>query len=202
VTVPDTRLAVLFLRSRQTTAIAAALIGVAIAAGLALDTSNDADLTRLLRMVVPLAAAVVIGTATASPFGEAERTASRALPPIRFGHIALLIGASAGLLALATVVPSEGGYFALLRNGAGLVGLALIGARLSGAGVSWLLPLAYAAVVFADFLVEPDRDESWRWPLQPADDSTSWSIAVALLIAGAGLIVWKGGRDVGADATV
>ena len=200
-TVPDTRLAVLFLRSRQTTPITLALIAVAIVAGLALGTSNNDDLTRILRMVVPLAAAVTIGTATGLPFGEAERTASRALPPIRLGHLALLTGVAAVLLVLASIVPGEDGYGTLLRNGAGLVGLALVGARLVGAGVSWLLPLGYATVVFADFLVKPDRDASWRWPLQPLEDAASWLIAVSFLVAGLGVVAWRGGRDTGAEAT-
>ncbi len=201
-TVLDARLAVLFLRSRQTTPIVVSLIAVAIVAGLALGASNNDDLTRILRMVVPLAAAVVIGAATGSPFGEAERTASRALPPVRLGHLRLLIGAGAALLALAALVPGEDGYGTLLRNGAGLVGMALIGARLVGAGFSWMLPLVYAAVVFADFLVKPDRDASWRWPLQPYDDAASWLIAVAFLVAGLGMVAWHGGRDTGADSTV
>ena len=153
-------------------------------------------------MVVPLAAAVVIGTATGSPFGEAERTASRALPPIRFGHLALLLGAGGALLAFAAMVPGEGGYGTLLRNGGGLVGLALVGAWLVGAGISWIFPLGYAAVVFADFLVKPNRDESWRWPLQPEGDAASWLIAGAFLVAGLGLVAWRGGRDAGADSTV
>lgn len=200
-TTQDTRLAVLFLRSRQTTPITLALTAVAVAAGLALSASNNDDLTRILRMVAPLAAAVVIGTASGSPFGETERSASRALPPIRFGHLALLLGASAGLLALAALALGEDGSGALLRNCAGFVGLALIGAWLVGAGVSWMLPLAYAAAVFTDFLVKPDRDASWRWPLQPIDDDGSSLIAVALLVAGLGVVAWRGSRDTGAEST-
>jgi hypothetical protein len=202
VTIRDTRFAVLFLRSRQTTPISLALIAVAVVAGLAIGTSNNDDLTRLLRMVGPLAAAVVIGTAAGSPFGEAERTGSRALPRIRFGHLAFLIGAGAAFLAFAVLVSGEDGYGSLFRNGAGLVGLSLFGARLGGAGVSWMVPLAYAGVVFADFLVKPDRDASWRWPLQPSDDAASWLIAGVLLVAGLGVVSWHGSRDTGAESTV
>ena len=134
VTVRDARLATLFLRSRQTGPISIALAAVAIAAGLGLAASNNDDLNRFLRMVAPLAVAVVIGAGAGSPFGEAERTASRPLPPVRFGHLVLLLATGAALLALADVAPADGGLGVLLRNGAGFVGLSLIGARLLGSG--------------------------------------------------------------------
>jgi hypothetical protein len=197
---PSLRLGVLFLRSRQTTPIALALTGVAVVAGLTLDASSNHDLIRLLRMVVPLAAAVVIGVATGSPFGEAERTASHPLPPIRLGHLLLLAAAAAILLTLANLVPDGGGLRIILRNTAGFGGLGLLGARFFGAGTSWIPPLAYAGAVFADFLVKPDRDASWRWPLQPTSDSTATAIAVTLLIAGVTAIALQGSRDATGEA--
>lgn len=200
-TVRDARLATLFLRSRQTGPISIALAAVAIAAGLGLAASNSDDLNRFLRMVVPLAVAVVIGAGAGSPFGEAERSASRPLPPVRFGHLVLLLATGAALLALANVAPADGDLGILLRNSAGFVGLSLIGARLLGSGTFWMVPLAYAGAVLADFLVKPDRDASWRWPLQSADDGTSVLITVVLLVAGVAAVAWFGSRDT-AEATV
>ena len=200
-TVRDTRLATLYLRSRQTGPMTLALTAVTVVAGVGLAASNSVDLDRFLRMVAPLAAAVVIGAGVGSPFGEAERTASRALPPIRLGHLSLLLATGAVLLALANIAPADGGLGILLRNGAGFVGLSLVGARLLGSGTYWMFPLAYAGAVLADFLVKPDRDASWRWPLQPADDGTSVVITLALFVVGIAVVAWFGSRD-SVEATV
>jgi hypothetical protein len=146
-------------------------------------------------MTAPLAAAVVVGTTVRSPFGEAERTASQPLPPLRLGHLALLLGYGGVGLALAGVVPDDGSLGMLLRNGAGFAGLALIGARIFGTAASWLLPLAYGGGVFFAYLIRPANDAWWRWPLQSADDGSAFAIALALLASGLAIVVIAGARD-------
>ena len=189
------RLTVLFLRSRMTGPSLLVLTAVAAAAGLALDASTNTDLTLLLRLTAPLAAAVVVGVAVRSLFGEAERTASRPLPPLRLVHLALLLAGGGGGLALANVLPDGGALGMLLRNGAGFVGLALLGARILGTAASWLLPLVYGGGVFVAYLAQPERDPWWRWPLQPADDGSALAIALALLAGGLANVVIAGARD-------
>ena len=194
-TIWNARLTILFLRSRMAVPALLVLTAIATAAGFALDASNYADLTLLLRMTAPLAAAVVVGVAVRSPFGEAERTASQPLPPLRLTHLALLLACGGGGFALASLLPDDGSLGMLLRNGAGFVGLALIGTRLLGTAVSWLLPLAYGGAVFIAYLAQPDRDRWWRWPLQPADDGSALAIALGLLVAGLAIVVLTGARD-------
>ena len=194
-TVGNPRLTILFLRSRLAVPALIVLVAIAAAAGLALDASAYADLTLLLRMTAPLAAAVVVGVAVRSPFGEAERTASRPLPPLRLTHIALLLGCGAGGFALASLLPDDGALGMLLRNGAGFVGLALIGARVLGSAASGLLPLAYGGAVFFAYVARPDHDPWWRWPLQPANDGSALAISLALLATGLALVVLTGVRD-------
>jgi hypothetical protein len=195
VSLGNQRLNVLFLRSRMAGPALLVLTAVAAAAGIALDASDYADLTLMLRMTAPLAAAVVVGVAVRSPFGEAERTASRPLPPLRLTHLALLLACGAGGFALASLLPDDGSLGMLLRNGAGFAGLALIGARILGSAASWLLPLTYGGGVFFAYLVQPDRDRWWRWPLQPADDGSAQVIAIALLVTGLAIVVLTGARD-------
>jgi hypothetical protein len=195
VTIPNSRMAVLFLHTRMTRQALIMLTAISAAAGFALDASNYADLNLLLRMAVPIAAAVVVGIAVHSPFGEAERTASQPLPPLRLTHLALLLAYGVAGLALASVVPNDGSLGMLLRNGAGFVGLALIGARILSTAASWLLPLAYGGGVFIAYLTRPDRDAWWRWPLQPANDDSALAIALALLATGLTIIVMSGARD-------
>ena len=142
------RLMILFLRSRLAGPTLLVLTAVAAAAGFALDASDDADPTLLLRVTVPLAAAVAVGVAVRSPFGDAERTARQPLPPLRFVHLALLLACGVAGCALASVVPDDGSLGILLRNGAGFVGLALIGAWTLGTAAPWLLPaVAFSLLV-------------------------------------------------------
>src|SRR5262245_43129226 len=178
------RLTMLFLSSRMIVPALFVLIAVAAAAGFALDASDDTDLTLLLRMMAPLAAAIVVGVSVRSPFGEAERTASQPLSPLRLAHLTLLLAYGAAGFALASVVPDDGSLGMLLRNGAGFVGLALIGAWLLGTAASWLLPLAYGGGVFFAYLTRPVGDAWWRWPVQPAGDGSALAIALGLLLSG------------------
>jgi hypothetical protein len=194
-TIRHQRLMILFLRSRMAVPALLVLTAVAAAAGLALDASDDADLTLLLRMTAPLAAAVVVGVSVRSPFGEAERTASQPLPPLRFAHLTLLLAYGVAGFALASVVPDDGSLGMLLRNGAGFVGLALIGSWTLGTAASWLLPLAYGGGVFFAYLAQPDRDRWWRWPLQSAGDGSALAVALSLLAVGLAIVVIAGARD-------
>jgi hypothetical protein len=194
-TIPYPRLTVLFLRSRMVRPALLVLTAVAAAAGVALDASNDSDLTLFLRMMAPLAAAAVVGVAIHSPFGETERTASQPLPPLRLAHLGLLLAYGGLGLALASVLPDDGSLGMLLRNGAGFVGLALIGAWILGTAASWLLPLAYGGGVYLAYLARPASDAWWRWPLQSADDGSALAIALSLLAVGLAFVVTAGARD-------
>jgi hypothetical protein len=189
------RLTILFLRSRMAVPVLLVLTAVAVAAGFALDASNHADLTLLLRMTAPLAAAIAVGVSVRSPFGEAERTASQPLPPLRFAHLTLLLAYGVAGFALASVVPNDGSLGMLLRNGAGFVGLALIGAWMLGTAASWLLPLAYGGGVYFAYLTRPVSDAWWRWPVQPAGDGSALAIALSLLAVGLAIVVTAGARD-------
>jgi hypothetical protein len=195
VTIRYPRLMILFFRSRMVGPALLVLTAVAAAAGLALNASNDSGLTLFLRMMSPLAAAAVVGVAIHSPFGETERTASQPLPPLRLSHLGLLLAYGGLGLALASAVPDDGSLGMLLRNGAGFVGLALIGAWKLGTAASWLLPLAYGGGVYIAHLARPDSDAWWRWPLQSADDGSALAIALALLAVGLAIVVIAGARD-------
>jgi hypothetical protein len=189
------RLMILFLRSRMAVSALFVLTAVAVAAGLALDASHHTDLTLLLQLTASLAAAIVVGVSVRSPFGEAERTASQPLPPLRLAHLTLLLAFGVAGFALASVVPDDDSLGMLLRNGAGFVGLALIGACLLGTAASWLLPLAYGGGVFFAYLARPVSDAWWSWPVQPAGDGSALAIALALLAAGLTIVVIAGARD-------
>lgn len=191
------RLAALFVRSRATRPALAELAAIAGLATLLVAWRSAAPLAAFLPATLRLAPAVVLGAAVGSPFGEAERTASRPLSLLRLGHLAVLPGCSAvALLAIGIAAPGDGAIPTLLGNGAGLVGLGLVGARLLGAGLVWAAPLAYFGIVAAGVVRDAPRD-AWRlWLLPEAPTVPARAIAVAALLAGVALVVAAGARDV------
>lgn len=193
---PCPRLAALFLRSRATGPVLGALaIGGLLAATL-LPRVENATLVAFLLALLPLAPAVLVGTATASPIGEAEQTSSRPLPPLRLGHLGLLLGTvGLALLATALLVPTPIAILPLLRNAAGLTGLALLGARLLGAPHAWALPVAHLTLVGATLGHEQRPDRWWLWPHPDAPTVQTLAAALLTLLFGLALVVSAGARE-------
>ena len=151
------RLAGLHLVSRRAPASLLALAGVAVALRVALRwTPASGASSVMFPLIVAAAAAAVISATTHSPLGEPERVTGPWLPWLRFGSGVIMAGAACGALALGAV----GGHLALgapalLRDLAGLTGIALITAAQLGAGLLDR-PLA-------DLVVSISRSEqAWR----------------------------------------
>lgn len=191
----EMRLTLLFLRSRQVprTLLLMAGIGIAAILWLSLDTAGEITLL-MLPILAPLAAASVIGVATASPFGENEVIVSRPLWTWRLAHLMglLLIGSLVVTLAVSSWdLPYVGQ--SVVRNLAGFAGLSLTAAWLLGSAISWSIPFAYA--VFVLLLPKPDAIPIWAWPLSAGNDLPASLAASALLLVGLCLVTWRGTRD-------
>ena len=102
-------------------------------------TEGTGEAAGLLPLVLTVTAAAVIVTSTASPFGDPER-ATYPLSRLRLTHLLAILLAAATLLGLARLHHDPLGA---IRNLAGFTGLALLTARLVGALLSWITPLAY-----------------------------------------------------------
>ena len=194
------RLARLYLRTRLVGRVIASLAGIAALTWWSLDRSRDSMLTCLLLAMMPVAAATTIGISTRSPFGEAERTVSRSLPVLRFGHLAGMLAVAAVALIAANQAETgaaTGHAFAwvLVRNGAGYAGLALLGARLLGAGLSWVPPVAYGVAGYVAGIAREHKSAWWLWPVQEDTDGSAWSVALVLLVIGLAAAVLWGARD-------
>jgi len=190
------RLAYLYLCSRQAGRTVAVLAAVAVAAWLWLRWDSASEITvTIVPIVVPLAAAMMVGASAGAPFGEGEATGGRPLWPLRGGHLLGLVAIAAAALALAVLrwgVPD--GAWTLVRNLAGFTGLALLTARVLGAGLSWVVPLGYAILSF--LAPRPgERSSPWAWPALAATDHMAALIALALLLAGLALVALSGARD-------
>jgi hypothetical protein len=194
-------LVVLHLQSRRT---GAALVVLAVVAALAwwgLDRSHDEGLTTVLLTVMPLGAAAAIGAGAGSPFGETERSASRSLPTLRLVHLGGLLLCAALVLAAANrAEPAADTAWVLVRNGAGYAGLALLGARLLGAGPAWVVPIAYGMAVWAAQAVGVSAERWWMWPVEEAPDDSARLSALLLLGLGLLAVVPTGARETPGEA--
>jgi hypothetical protein len=137
-------------------------------------------------LVLPaLGAAVIIGNSTGTMFGELEKTVSRPLVSLRLMHlIGLLSLAALGLmLANGSIEP------AVVRNVAGLAGIAFLMGRLVGAGLSWISPLLYGMYVLA-----AGSPGVWEWPIRASGDAQALLLATSLAGFGLAVIALYGAR--------
>lgn len=191
------RLLVLYLRARRTGVALACLLGGAALTWLLLDRTADPVLVKLTLIILPLVPAAIIGVALRSPFGEAERAVGSPLPALRGWHlVGLLIVAGLALAVANRAATGPDFDWLLVRNAAGYSGLALLGARLTGAALSWPAPFLYglfATVAPGGFL---PRESRWLWPIQPPDVRAAAIIACALLAVGLAVGIRYGARPV------
>lgn len=152
-----------------------------------------------LLLFAPLTVACIAGASTHNPFGEMERTSGHPLPALRLFHLTgLLLCGSILLSVVAWGWPLPGADFVVVRNVLGLSGAAFIAARVAGSGLSWTLPLAYAATVQLSGQAQNGEWYLWAWPTQPVASVSSGLIAIALLFAGLSAVCLAGSRRMAA----
>ena len=204
--VPVARLAGLYLRSRlglwsYATLAAVGLCAWASTAWLLSLPHSDVENGALVPMLTlaTLAAACVVGVGACSPFGDIERTVARPMPPLRLLHLGGLLAWAALVFTMVLLVfDLEGArpaqpLLVLLRNLAGLSGLALLSARLIGTRVAWIPPLAF--LTFSTVAVRQVEDPTlWDWPFRDGTDGVPGASALALLVVGLWLVCSPGTR--------
>ena len=190
------RLAVLYARSRG---MPLALVGVLALCGLGawagvwLAARPDLDdTTARVPVVVALAVAVAVMIASTLHSGadEIERTTPRRWAAWRGIHAGG--GALLGLALLTPVLPAATyGQASLLRNTAGLLGLALLAATAVGPRLAWVLPLGYPATVYlsAGGLRTDHGRPTWAFMLQQQGSVTAFG--TALLLLSGGVLMWS-----------
>ena len=141
-------------------------------------------------VALPLLPAVVIGAGVHSPFGDIERTASRTVGTLRFMHLIALFFLGSLVLFVGSTGVTVGIDRELIRNLAGYLGLTLLTAWLIGTGLSWVVPLGYAALALV--LVSDNR---LAWPARFPIDRWSLTIAVVLIALGLIVVTLCGARD-------
>jgi hypothetical protein len=201
------RLAYLYLRSRQVERALGLLVLLGIA-GLLWRRLSDGDPLNSDLMVtgLPVAAAVIIGASTGSPFRDVEDAARHWLPALRLPHLVALVLLAAGALALITAAWHVSDIqWALVRTLILFAGLALLGARLVGPGLGWLLPVGYSFLSFLATLLAAGQphhqlrwaksDVPWAWSLHAGKEHEAALVASLVLVVGLGIVAQWGARD-------
>ncbi|KOT31769.1 membrane protein [Streptomyces caelestis] len=174
---------VLYARSRQVPASAAAVLAAALAVWFLARDGGPAD-PRLA--VLALTAAVTAASVGLGGQDVAlDRTAAVRWVPRRAVHVLLVGAVAAGsLLAVRAAGPDVGSAGLLLRNGVGMAGLAAAGAVLCGAAYAWTLPLGWLALVMFTPLPSGWAAEVLAWMLRPPEAAAATGTALALAVAG------------------
>jgi hypothetical protein len=195
---PGVRLVRLHLASRRVPgALAAlALCGLVLRAALywhwSLGSGNGAQ---ALALVLEAGAASIIAVAAQSPFGDPERATGRWLPYLRLGSAVGLTAAAFGALAAGAAAEHlPGGTLDVLRNTAGLTGLGLLLAAVTGGALAWAGPMMY--MIVAQFALIGDWPTPWMWPARPPHDLGGALCAGLVFAAGIVVATVRGARPI------
>lgn len=191
------RLVRLHVASRRGAAAVVAIAGCAAVLRLALEHRWGTH-AQQVPLVIETATATIIAATTVSPFGEVERATGHWLPYLRL-TVAVTLTAIA-LAALASGAESahlSGGTVELVRNLAGLTGIALISSAVLGGALAWIGPLAYT--VIAEYALIAGWTSPWMWPARPPQDWGAATCAATVFVAGAALITTRGARETASE---
>ncbi|KQX65022.1 hypothetical protein [Streptomyces sp. Root1310] len=185
----------LYARSRQVPAsLAAVLVGALAVWSLARDGGGGPGDPRLPVLVLATGAmAASVGLGGQDP--ALDRTAAIRWVPRRAAHV-LLCGAVIGTIVLATQAMGEDRATTafVLRDSAGLMGLAALGAALSGGRYAWTPPFAWLSF---SFFAPPPASAPMRvasWMLLPPGTAAGTWTALVLAVAGTAAYAVAGPR--------
>ncbi|MDR7275479.1 hypothetical protein [Catenuloplanes atrovinosus] len=176
-----------YLRARRVPAAVAVSAGaVALVTVLWAVLEDDRAVHRSLAVLTTALALAPLVPTLAGNDVALERTAALPWPPRRMLHLLACGALVAGLLCAARAAGVDfGPGWQVVRNAAGLAGLAGLTAGAFGAGYAWQLPVGWAAVqAFTPVRAQPAWREAAAWMVQPAGSRTAAVVACALLVAG------------------
>jgi hypothetical protein len=191
------RLVRLYLASRRVPAALAALAvcGAVLRAALQWHwMPSSGNGAQQLPALLEAGTASVIAVTTYSPFGEPERATGRWLPWLRLGSALALTGAAVGALAAgAAGAGLSGGTLDILRNVAGLAGIGLLTAAVTGGALAWTGTMAY--LVVTEYALIESWTTPWTWPARPPADRGAAICAALVFAAGIAVTTARGARD-------
>ncbi|GAA2274039.1 hypothetical protein GCM10010430_70020 [Kitasatospora cystarginea] len=184
----------LYARSRQVPTSAAAVTLVALAAwAFEHDGAGPMDLGIVVLVLTANVAAASVGLGGQD--AALDRTAAIRWMPRRAAHV-LLAGAVAGaaLLGVQAAGPKLAPAGLVVRDSAGLIGLAALGAVLCGAQFAWTLPIGWLAFTLLVPVPRGIAGEVGDWMIISPATTASAVTAWALLATGTVLYAAAGPR--------
>ncbi|MFI5530136.1 hypothetical protein ACIA8O_16485 [Kitasatospora sp. NPDC051853] len=174
----------LYARSRQVP-LSAALLCLLAAAVSVLSRGGDGPPNLPVAALVLTACVAAGSVGLAGQDAELDRTAAIRWAPRRAAHVLLIAAATAAALLTARAAGADLAPPSLvLRDSAGLAGLAALGAVLGGAAYAWTLPTAWLAVTLCTPVAPGTTGEVLSWlVLDPAPTASAWT-AWTLFTAG------------------
>ncbi|MFD5552213.1 hypothetical protein ACFWIA_00035 [Streptomyces sp. NPDC127068] len=183
---------------------AAALTGLVVALLVSVQAGRQVSLPQLrhltdfsvpLAAVVPVAHAVVLASTVHSPMADLEHSAAQPMRRWRAVHMTAVLG-YAVLLAVLPMAAGAGAdvTVAAVRNVAGYLGLAMLGARLLGSGLAWVPPLAVLGPTLFLGVGWDNTVEPWAWTLHGPWGTGAAVTAAALYAAGLLAVATAGPR--------
>lgn len=185
----------LYARSRQVPASLAAVVVSAVAAWALSRNGGGGPGDPRLPVLVLAAGAMAASTGLSGQDLALDRTAAIRWMPRRAAHV-LLAGAVVGTALLAVRATGEdmASTAFVVRDSAGLMGLAALGAALTGGQYAWTLPFAWLS--FAFFAPPPTSGPTQvaSWMLLPPGTAAGTWTALALTVAGTAAYAVAGPR--------
>ena len=185
----------LYARSRQATTSAAAVTFVGLALWAFSQGSGQGPMHLGVEILVLTTNVVAGSVGLGGQDAALDRTAAIRWVPRRAAHV-LLIGAVAGaaLTAVQAAGPQSVPAALVLRDSAGLVGLAALGAVLCGAAFAWTLPTAWLGFTLLMPIPGGTLGQVVGWMVLPPGTAGSTATACALLATGTVLYAGVGPR--------
>ncbi|MBT3150036.1 hypothetical protein HTV45_03855 [Streptomyces sp. CHD11] len=187
----------LYARSRQIPASLAAVVASAVTVAVLTRDGREGDgpTDQGLPVLVLAAGAMAVSVGLSGQDPALDRTAAIRWVPRRAAHV-LLAGAIVAAVLLTVQIP--GGPMAtaafVVRDSAGLLGLAALGAALAGGQYAWTLPFAWLSV--AIFAPPPTNTpmQVATWMLLPSGTTAGMWTALLLAVVGTAAYAVAGPR--------
>lgn len=185
----------LYARSRQVPASLAAVVISAVAVWALARDGSEEPVDPRLPVLVLAAGVMAASTGLSGPDHALDRTAAIRWVPRRAAHV-LLAGTvvAAVLLTVQALGENMAPTTFVVRNSAGLTGLAALGAALAGGRHAWTLPFAWLSF---SFLAPPATTTPMQvagWMLLPPDATAATWTALVLAAAGTATYAVAGPR--------
>ncbi|MFJ9560483.1 hypothetical protein ACIRQQ_10625 [Streptomyces fuscichromogenes] len=186
----------LYARSRRVPAsLAVLLISTAAAWALARDGSGEQPADPRLPVLVLATGAMAVSVGLGGQDLALDRTAAIRWVPRRAAHV-LLGGALVAAIPLAVQAAGTGlaATAFVVRDSAGLMGLAAVGAAVCGGSYAWTLPFAWLSYSFSTPLPTGVPGQVASWMLLPPGTAAGTWTAVVLTAAGTAAYAVAGPR--------